>query len=95
VDAGVADPDPAQGPEDAALSNVWCNEVRQRLGPALQVLREEDRRLVILPAGERRPSYRTVSALTGRPIGSIGPTRQRALERLRRQPSIAALDRSA
>jgi RNA polymerase sigma factor (sigma-70 family) len=75
--------------EDAALRRVWCEELRARLTPALRALRPDDQRLVVLLAGERRPDYRTVSKLVNRPIGSIGPTRQRALERLRRQPSLA------
>jgi RNA polymerase sigma factor (sigma-70 family) len=75
--------------EDAALRRVWCDELRERLTPALRALRPADRRLVVLLASERQPDYRTVSRLVRRPVGSIGPTRQRALERLRRQPSLA------
>jgi RNA polymerase sigma factor (sigma-70 family) len=75
--------------EDAALRRVWCDELRDRLTPALRALRPADRRLVVLLASDRQPDYRTVSRLVRRPVGSIGPTRQRALERLRRQPSLA------
>jgi RNA polymerase sigma factor (sigma-70 family) len=75
--------------EDAALRRVWCDELRERLTPALRALRPADRRLVVLLASDRQPDYRTVSRLVRRPVGSIGPTRQRALERLRRQPSLA------
>jgi RNA polymerase sigma factor (sigma-70 family) len=74
--------------EDSALRQVWRVELRARLTPALGALRPEDRRLVLLLAGDRQPDYRTVSRLVNRPVGSIGPTRQRALERLRRQPSL-------
>ena len=75
--------------EDVALRRVWCDELRERLTPALQALRPADRRLVVLLASDRQPDYRTVSRMVRRPVGSIGPTRQRALERLRRQPSLA------
>ena len=75
--------------EDAALRGVWRDELRDRLTPALRALRPADRRLVVLLASDRQPDYRTVSRLVRRPVGSIGPTRQRALERLRRQPSLA------
>ena len=75
--------------EDAALRRVWCEELRARLTPALRALRPDDQRLVVLLAGARPPDYRTVSKVINRPVGSIGPTRQRALERLRRQPSLA------
>jgi RNA polymerase sigma factor (sigma-70 family) len=81
--------------EAAALRRVWCDEVRRRLMPALRTLRPDDRRLVILLAGERQPDYRSVSRLVNRPIGSIGPTRQRALLRLRREPSLAGIDPAA
>jgi RNA polymerase sigma factor (sigma-70 family) len=75
--------------EEAALRRVWREELRERLTPALRALRPADRRLVVLLASDRQPDYRTVSRLVHRPVGSIGPTRQRALERLRRQPSLA------
>lgn len=75
--------------EDIALHRVWCEDLRARLAPALRALRPEDRRLVVLLAGDRQPDYRTVSEMLNRPVGSIGPTRQRALARLRRQPSLA------
>lgn len=37
------------------------------------------------------PAYSTVSQRLGIPVGSIGPTRGRCLEQLRRDPAIAAL----
>ncbi len=36
------------------------------------------------------PSYQEVAAALGMPIGAIGPTRQRCLERLRRDPHLTA-----
>jgi RNA polymerase sigma factor (sigma-70 family) len=91
VDDGAAHDDT----EAAALRRVWCDELRRRLMPALRTLRPDDRRVVVLLAGERQPDYRSVSRLVNRPIGSIGPTRQRALHRLRRQPSLAGIDPAA
>jgi len=38
------------------------------------------------------PSYQEVSAALGMPIGAIGPTRRRCLERLRRDPQLAIFD---
>ena len=35
--------------------------------------------------------YAEISATLGIPVGSIGPTRRRCLDKLRRQPVIAAL----
>jgi RNA polymerase sigma factor (sigma-70 family) len=37
------------------------------------------------------PSYEEVAAALSMPIGSLGPTRQRCLERLRRHPEIAGI----
>ena len=90
---GMADPDVDTA--DVAIRKVWLEEVRERLDHALHALRPEDRRLVVLLASERRPDYRAVSRVTGRPIGSIGPTRMRAMNRLRSQPSLSALDLTA
>jgi DNA-directed RNA polymerase specialized sigma24 family protein len=87
----VADADAA----DVAMHNLWLEELRERMDDALEALRPEDRRLVVLLARDRRPDYRAVSRVTGRPIGSLGPTRKRAIQRLRNQPSLADLDRTA
>ena len=35
--------------------------------------------------------YAKISAELGIPVGSIGPTRRRCLEKLRRDPAVAAL----
>jgi RNA polymerase sigma factor (sigma-70 family) len=51
----------------------------KRLRPRDQVL------LDMLLVADPRPSYEEVSAALDLPIGSIGPTRARALERLRQQ----------
>ncbi|HYB29002.1 MAG TPA: sigma-70 family RNA polymerase sigma factor [Solirubrobacteraceae bacterium] len=47
-------------------------------------LRERDQALLRLLIAEPSPAYEEISAALGVPIGSIGPSRQRALERLRR-----------
>ena len=48
-------------------------------------LRASDQALLRLLAAEPRPPYEEISAALDMPIGSIGPTRQRALERLRQE----------
>ena len=40
-------------------------------------------------AADPRPSYEEIAGALGMPIGSIGPTRARALERLRRAYLLA------
>ncbi len=46
-------------------------------------LRPSDRALLLLLMAEPRPAYEEIAALLEMPVGSIGPTRARALERLR------------
>ena len=75
--------------EERGIRRAGLGSVAPHLEAALMGLRPEDRRLVLLLSEEDRPDYRTVSRMVDRPIGSIGPTRQRALERLRRQPELA------
>jgi RNA polymerase sigma factor (sigma-70 family) len=58
---------------DAAL---WCSFER---------LRTSDQALLRLLMTDPRPSYEEISAALDMPIGSIGPTRRRALSRLREQ----------
>jgi RNA polymerase sigma factor (sigma-70 family) len=48
-------------------------------------LRESDQALLRMLVADPSPSYEEVSAALGMPIGSIGPTRARALERLQRE----------
>jgi len=48
-------------------------------------LRPSDQALLRMLTADPRPAYEEISAALGMPIGSIGPTRQRALERLREQ----------
>jgi RNA polymerase sigma factor (sigma-70 family) len=60
-------------------------ERRVAVRQALAVLPDKQRTLLRLLHSEREPSYDTISAQLGMPIGSIGPTRGRALERLRKE----------
>ena len=48
-------------------------------------LRSSDQALLRLLTAEPRPAYDEISAALDMPIGSIGPTRARALERLRHE----------
>ena len=56
-------------------------------------LSARQRHLLVLLA-EDLP-YAEISRRTGIPVGAIGPTRARALERLRRSPSVQALSATA
>lgn len=58
---------------------------------ALGAIAPHDRRLVELLMADEPLGYGEISRMIGRPIGSIGPTRQRILARLARQPEIRKL----
>lgn len=77
--------------EESGLRHAGDAETRRVVRAALSRLAPPERHLVELLVSEDRPDYRTVATLVGRPIGSIGPTRQRILARLRREPSLAHL----
>jgi hypothetical protein len=40
---------------------------------------------------ERGYDYRQISSISGRPIGSLGPTRDRIIRKLRTNPNVAEL----
>ena len=63
-------------------------ERHQVLLSALGELPTRQRNLLVLLANDPPLSYAEISARTGIPIGSIGPTRARALERLRQTTPI-------
>jgi RNA polymerase sigma factor (sigma-70 family) len=50
-----------------------------------------DQQLILLLIEDPPVRYAEISARLGIPIGSIGPTRRRCLDKLRRHPAIAAL----
>lgn len=60
------------------------------LWQAVERLSNGDRALIRMLTAEPRPSYEEISAALEMPLGSIGPTRARALERLRRELSESA-----
>jgi RNA polymerase sigma factor (sigma-70 family) len=63
---------------------------------AFASLTTRQRQLLMLLAADPPVSYAEISRRTGMPVGSIGPTRARACEALRRVPAVQALlDRPA
>jgi RNA polymerase sigma factor (sigma-70 family) len=70
----------APAPDTALLAT----ERDLALNAALADLAPKDRQLLRMLVTEPAPSYAEISAALGMPTGSIGPTRARALERLRR-----------
>ncbi len=71
---------PAADPGAELLRAERDAELRQ----AMSCLRERDERLLLLLAADAAPGYAEIAATLGMPIGSIGPTRARSLERVRR-----------
>jgi DNA-directed RNA polymerase specialized sigma24 family protein len=57
---------------------------RRTVHNALRELTEPQRRLIAMLFADPAPSYSEISARLAVPIGSIGPTRCRLLDKLRR-----------
>lgn len=70
--------------------DLLADELHQALLIAVAELPEELRRLLSLLLHDPPLSYREISQRSGMAIGSIGPTRARLLERLRRSASLAS-----
>lgn len=81
----VADERDRTDPDRALLHH----ERQQALLAALAELPERARELLLMLIEDPPRSYREISEKLGIPIGSIGPTRARHLERLRRSPALA------
>jgi RNA polymerase sigma factor (sigma-70 family) len=78
--AADAPSDPAPSPELLLLDE----ERDRQVWAALQRLSERCRTLLRVLAADPDASYAEVSAATGLPVGSIGPSRARCLQQLRR-----------
>jgi RNA polymerase sigma factor (sigma-70 family) len=73
---------PAQASPEA---DVVTQDEQAGLWRALSQLPERCQRLLRIVAWEPRPDYSSVADSLGMPIGSIGPTRRRCLDKLRVQ----------
>ncbi len=76
---------------DAAEQEVLAAERHAALRAALTILSPDCQRLVSMLTADPPVPYAEISARLGMPVGSIGPTRSRCLDRMRRYPAIAAL----
>jgi RNA polymerase sigma factor (sigma-70 family) len=70
---------------------IDADQRRAALARALENLPEPGQALLRLLASDPAPSYAEAAAMLQMPIGSIGPTRARCLERLRRSPELVAI----
>ena len=88
----VCPDDLEDGAEPSPLQpHVERGERRTALLRAIDALPPRQRDLMLVLLAEPEPSYAEVARRLGMPIGSIGPTRARALERLRRDERLAAV----
>ncbi|HWH09640.1 MAG TPA: sigma-70 family RNA polymerase sigma factor [Solirubrobacteraceae bacterium] len=78
----AATDDPVDGP-------LLVRERDDALRRALARIGERCQALLRLLAAVDPPSYEEIGAALGMPIGAIGPTRARCLEKLRRSPELA------
>jgi RNA polymerase sigma factor (sigma-70 family) len=81
------EPAPGSGVDAALL----LEERNATLWRALATLSEQCRQLLRVLMATPPPSYAEVSAALDMPVGSIGPTRQRCLGRLRERAGLAGL----
>ena len=79
LDDYIADPG-----VDLDAGIIGLEETREVLC-AFEVLDSDTRMFLRLVCADPPLDYKTISELSGRPIGSIGPTRARCLEKLRRE----------
>lgn len=85
IDAEPDDGRPPIDPPDPLdiTENIEDEEMKEAAGRALLRLDEPCRELVALLIADPPLSYEEIGEILGRPVGSIGPTRSRCLERLR------------
>jgi RNA polymerase sigma factor (sigma-70 family) len=69
--------------EESTETTVVRRDDEHRLWAAVGLLSERCQRLLRIVAFEHRPDYGRISEDLGMPIGSIGPTRMRCLDKLR------------
>jgi RNA polymerase sigma factor (sigma-70 family) len=66
-------------------------ERRAAAREAIEQLSDRDRTLLSMLFSDPPTPYQEISSTLGIPVGSIGPTRARCLDRARRVPAVAAL----
>jgi RNA polymerase sigma factor (sigma-70 family) len=81
----------ADGVEDRLVASLDRKARSSAVGQAFARLRPAERQLLVLLSQDGGNSYADVSRAVGCPVGSIGPSRQRALARLRSDPAIRRL----
>lgn len=76
---------------DMAEQEVLAAERHAALRQAFADLPPHGQQLIVMLTADPPVSYAEISARLGIAVGSIGPTRRRCLDRMRRHPAVAAL----
>ncbi|MEO8265812.1 MAG: sigma-70 family RNA polymerase sigma factor [Ilumatobacteraceae bacterium] len=79
--------DDVQDPDENLQRCERANVVHR----AAAEMRETDQRVLSLMMDERAYDYRQISKISGRPVGSLGPTRDRIIRKLRTNPQVVEL----
>ena len=86
------EPDLFEAPDDATVDRLLLEQERDgTLWRAFASLSDRCKTLLRILLADEPPSYEEVGAALGMPVGAIGPTRMRCLDRLRRTAGVAEL----
>lgn len=91
LDATSIDVRSRHGDDEDVASGLLRSERHEALLAALAELPDHQRQLLILLLADPPLSYEEISKRLNVSVGYIGPTRSRALQRLRQSPHLAAL----
>jgi len=82
-----------EAPADDAVERLLVDPDRDAaLWRGFAALSERCKSLLRLLVSDEEPSYDEIGAALGMPVGAIGPTRGRCLEKLRRSAGLAELE---
>jgi RNA polymerase sigma factor (sigma-70 family) len=85
----IDDPSVYERPDTSPADALGEREAHAAVREAVRRLTGRQRRLLTLMLDRPGVTYDEISATFGMPVGSIGPTRERAIDRLRRDPELA------
>jgi RNA polymerase sigma factor (sigma-70 family) len=89
---GVEDESVFEAPsQEAAEDRLIAGERHEALRRAFGRIGERCQALLRMLSAPEPPSYEEIGAALGMPIGAIGPTRARCLDKLRRSPELAGI----
>ena len=85
----------AAGEEATPEGNEVIRDRNARVRTAYRRLPERDQQLLTVLMASPPLSYQEVATTLQMPVGSIGPTRARCLERLRRELAVVGVDKES